>query len=238
MKLKNLLIALLLILCACRKEKQDAIIVGTSPDYPPFTYIENSEIKGFDIDLIKTIASRIDKNIELRSMEFDLLLPEIQLGNIHLVVGGMTATPERCERVFFSDPYLTGIGIVALSEENINNLQELKNKKIIVNEGYIADDFITKSGFKPIRVSSVSDALFLLNIGQADVFVSSSASLYPYLNKLSSKYKVSEIDGIKEDCSILFSKKYLDLANLIQKELIKMEQDGTLNKLKQKWGFA
>lgn len=239
---KIILIPILLIILGCSKKNSNAIIVGTSPDYPPFSYIENSKIVGFDIDLMEKISEKLNKNIEIRPMEFDLLLPELQSGNIQVVVGGMTATPQRCNRVDFSSPYLTQIDIVAVTNKKINkkisNSEELKKYKVIVNEGYVSDDFATSKGLKPIRVNSISDALFLLTVGQADVFITSLASLTPYIKNLAESYNIIDLeDDIKESCSITFSKKHFELANKIDKILKQMHKDGTIKELKNKWNF-
>lgn len=239
---KIILIPILLLILGCSKKNSDTIIVGTSPDYPPFSYIENSKIVGFDIDLINEISDRLNKKIEIRSMEFDLLLPELQSGNIQIVVGGMTATPQRCNRVDFSSPYLTQIDIIAVVnkkiKEKIRNSEDLKKYKIVVNEGYVSDDFATSNGLDPVRVNSTSDALFLLTVGQADIFITSLASLTPYINNLNDSYNIIDLeDDIKESCSITFSKKHFKLANKIDKILTQMHEDGTIKELKNKWNF-
>ena len=229
-----------LLFLGLKKNNKDLLIVGVSPDYPPFIFIENKELKGFDFDLINIIAKRLNKQLEIRSMDFDLLLPELQLGNIQIIIGGMTATAERSEQVFFTDSYISDLEIVALARKNskINNIENLRDKRIVVNEGYVADDFITNSKIVPIRVSSLPDALFLLTIGQADVFVSSKVSLIPYLKQLGDNFSIFDFNAIKESYSIGFGKKYLNLANQVQKELSKMKDDDTIFRLKEKWGIS
>ena len=78
--------------------------------------------------------------------------------------------------------------------------------------------------------------MFLLSVGQADVFVSSKIALVYFLNKLQG-YETSLIDDICEDCSIAFSKQYAELANQVQNEIHKMKMDGTINAIFQKWGL-
>lgn len=35
---------------------ESTLIVGTNAEFPPFTFIKNEEIVGFDIDIIKEVA--------------------------------------------------------------------------------------------------------------------------------------------------------------------------------------
>jgi ABC-type amino acid transport substrate-binding protein len=227
-----------LFLFACKQHKNERLVVGTSPDYPPFAFIEKGQTVGLDIDIMHELARRLNRPVEFRTMEFDLLLPELQMGNLQLVVGGMTATPDRAERVFFTEPYLTGGKLIMLSKNHleVQNLADLKKHKVVVNEGYISDSYVTKNGIEPLRVASVADALFLLEVGQADVFVSSKIALGYYLNKLQG-YKITTIDGIDDESSLAFSKLYPELANQIDAELKKMKTDGTLDAIFKKWSI-
>jgi ABC-type amino acid transport substrate-binding protein len=238
MKFYKLFSFLSLFLFACKQQKTEQLIVGVSPDYPPFAFIEKGQTVGLDIDLVNELARRLNKHVEFRTMEFDLILPELQMGNLQMVIGGMTSTPERAERIFFTEPYLTSGELVMLSKNNlqVQNLADLKNYNVVVNEGYVADSYITKNGIEPLRVASVADALFLLEVGQADVFVSSKIALTYFLKNLSG-YKTSTIAGIDDESSLAISKLYPELANQLDAELIKMKTDGTLNAIFKKWSI-
>ena len=227
-----------LFLFACKQQKNEKLIVGTSPDYPPFAFIEKGQTVGLDIDIMHELARRLNRPVEFRAMEFDLLLPELQMGNLQLVVGGMTATPERAERIFFTEPYLIGGEVVMLSKNDLNvqNLADLKNYKVVVNAGYVPDTYVTKNGIEPLRVASVADALFLLEVGQADVFVSSKTALVYFLKNLSG-YKTTTIAGIDDESSLAISKHYPELANQLEAELHKMKTDGTLDAIFKKWSI-
>src|SRR5690606_5895383 len=92
----------------CNQRTVSVIRVVTSADFKPMAFIDGDDIVGFDIDVVKEIARRLNKQIEIQDMPFELLIPQIQLGSIQLIAAGMTVTPERSERVFFTEPYLTG----------------------------------------------------------------------------------------------------------------------------------
>jgi ABC-type amino acid transport substrate-binding protein len=238
MKFYKLFCFLSVFLFACKQQKTEQLIVGVSPDYPPFAFIEKGQTVGLDIDLVHELARRLNRPVEFRTMEFDLLLPELQMGNLQLVIGGMTATPERAERIFFTEPYLAGGELVMLSKNNlqVQNLADLKNYKVVVNDGYVPDSYVTKNGIEPLRVASVADALFLLEVGQADVFVSSKTALAYFLKNLSG-YKTTTISGIDDESSLAISKHYPELANQLDAELKKMKTDGTLDAIFKKWSI-
>ena len=83
----------------------DTIIVGTNTECAPFSFKEDDTIVGFDIDVITEVIKRLNKKIVLKDMPFDALIPEIQIGNIHVIAAGMTPTPERAQRTLFTQPH-------------------------------------------------------------------------------------------------------------------------------------
>ena len=58
------------------------IIVGTNAEYPPFSFVKNDTIVGFDIDIAQEVCKRLNKKMVLIDMPFDALLPKIQLGQV------------------------------------------------------------------------------------------------------------------------------------------------------------
>lgn len=86
----------------------EKIIVGTNAEFPPFEYVDdNKKVDGFDIALMKEIAKRMDKKIEIQNMEFKSLIGSMESKTINVVAAGMTKTEERQNAVDFSDSYYT-----------------------------------------------------------------------------------------------------------------------------------
>ena len=66
----------------------NTVIVGTNSEFPPFSFREGDDIIGFDIDVIQEVLKRLNKEIIYKDMPFDALIPEIQVGNIHIIAAG------------------------------------------------------------------------------------------------------------------------------------------------------
>lgn len=224
-------------------EVPNLFIVGTSSDFPPFSFIDaEHQIVGFDIDVIKEAAKRIGLSPDIRDMRFEMLLPELQLGHIQAIAAGMSATPERQKNVSFTKPYLSGNPLIVISRSAspINNLEELKGKKVVVNTGYVADNYMSKlNDINLIRLPALPDALALLENSGAEAFVTALQSLKPvFKRKAQNKFKTFVLDETDENSSIAVSKKYPELQEKLQKALDSMEADGTMESLKQKWGLV
>jgi len=232
----------------------NTIIVGTNSEFQPFSFKEDDTIIGFDIDVITEVLKRLNKNIVFKDMPFDALLPEIQLGNIHVIAAGITPTPERAQRALFTRPHLaTGNPLVIISlrpsfaeasegRQALTTLDDLAGKTIVVNEGYVADSYMSEQpGVHLIRLSSaaVSDSMLALESGRADAVVTALHSIRPYFEKHDqSKFSITPIPGTEESSAFAVSKHYPELRDYIQITLDRMQEDGTLNSLKRKWNLV
>ena len=226
-------------------EPSKTVIVGINSEFPPFSFKENDTFTGFDIDVIQEVFRRLKKDIVFKDMPFDALIPEIQIGNIAVIAAGMTPTEERAQRTLFTRPHLTGNPLMIISTKTDNaptTLTDLIGKTVVVNEGYLADSFMSaQPGIELLRLSSalVGDGMLALQSGRADAFVAASYSIKPYFEKYDKQaFKVTPIPGTEETSAFAVSKYYPDLRRDIQVMLNEMEEDGTLAALKAKWNLV
>lgn len=218
---------------------QPTITVGISADFPPFTYIENEQFVGFDIDLVNELGKRLNKQINWQNMPFGTLLPNLQLGHIQVIAAGLTATPERAKHVLFTKPYIDGSPFVIISAKDkpIQNLAQLGDQEVVVNEGYTADLYLSNiSGLNIKRLKSPAEAFLALKSGRAKAFVTAKNTIDHFFAQPESQDFVTiDIDETQDSCSLAISPKYPHLLARLQTALDSMEQDGTLLKLKNKW---
>ncbi len=221
----------------------DLLIIGTNAEFPPFSYIENDQIVGFDIDVIKEIAKRLNKKITFANMSFEALIPELQIGTIAAIAAGMTPTEERGQRVFFTTPHFSGDPLLAIAKKGtvaITKPEQLRKKIIVVNQGYTADQYVTKLDAPQIvRLSTplISTGLLALNSGQADVFVAAKSSLQPFFAQQKENYTVSTIPDTAESSALAVSKKYPALFRAFETTMSDMIKDGTIATLQKKWNL-
>ncbi len=217
------------------------LLVGIYAAFPPFTFVENEEFVGFEIDLVKEIGKRLHKDIEFKNMPFGTLLPSLQLGSIHVIASGLTATPERSKMVLFTEPYVENNPLVILSLQSApaKKLTDLPSKQVLVNEGYTADLYMSNiPGLHLTRLKTVADAFLALKSGRASAFVTAKNTLKPFFNQYGSdEFYVSEIPGTDENTSMAVAPQYPELLKEIKATLVTMKEDGSLQYLKNKWGL-
>jgi polar amino acid transport system substrate-binding protein len=84
------------------------IIIGTSADYRPFEYYDNSfQITGFDPAIARELGARLGVQVEFRDIPFEGLFPSMQVGQIDAAIAAISVTPDRQAVVDFTDVYYT-----------------------------------------------------------------------------------------------------------------------------------
>lgn len=170
-------------------KKSGKLVLGTSPDYPPYEFINGkNEIVGFDIEIAKELAKDLGVKLEIKDMKFDGLLAALQSGNVDIVLAGMTPTDERKQNVDFSKIYYTSLqGIVVRTEDKdkYNSLDALAGKKIGVQKGSIqeglAKDQIKNADIKAL--GKVTDIMLELKNKKVDAIVVEKPVAEAYVNK-------------------------------------------------------
>ena len=90
------------------KIREKGIIkVGTTGDYKPFTYIENGEYKGYDIEVVKLLAKNLNVDIEFIPTTWKKLSEDLQNKKYDIAVGGISINSEREKISEMTDSYLT-----------------------------------------------------------------------------------------------------------------------------------
>lgn len=146
MKFKAILLVLLMMVVFSTIGLAETYVVGTSAGFPPFEYMENGEVVGFDIDLIREIGKLKGFEVKVTDISFEALIPALKVGNIDLIAAGMTINDKREKVVDFSIPYYSANQAVIVSEESDNNLSVLFGKNDIgVQTGTTGDLWVTEN---------------------------------------------------------------------------------------------
>lgn len=219
--------------------QENVLIVGTNSEYAPFSYMENNQIVGFDIDLINEIAKVTGKTLVLQDMPFDALIPALQTGQLQIIASGITPTEKRALQVNFTKPYLKGdqLLIVSQAEAPLKTVEELTDKKVAVNEGFTADYYMSAiKGPQLVRFASPIESFMALASGRIDALVAAENSVKPFLDHYgANKFSVAQIPDTTDEYALAISKKYPELVDQIQQAIDQLEANGTLDALKQKW---
>ncbi|MFC5181118.1 transporter substrate-binding domain-containing protein [Actinomadura harenae] len=85
---------------------KDKLIIGVYADQPGLGRLSGSTYQGFDIEIAKQIAKFMHvKTVEFKTITADNREGKLQKGEVDLVVGSYSITPDRKTKVSFAGPY-------------------------------------------------------------------------------------------------------------------------------------
>jgi len=217
------------------------IVMGTSPDYPPFENTDalgSGEIIGLDIDIAKHIANELGYELEIVSIDFGGLITALQTGRIDFVMSGMSATEERKQSVDFSTPYYFARNtIVSKAENNYETLESLSNMKVGAQLGSIQEqvaESVPNVG-EVKKLNKIADLIQEINANRISAAIVEDAVAIEMTNAnshLVANYLPT--DTLDNGYAIAFPKG----SNLVQpfnQILSEMEKDGTLQRITNEW---
>lgn len=210
----------------------------------PFTFIQNGELAGFDIELSQRFAAYTGKEFVPVPIPFGSLIASIATNKIDIITASMIITPERQKQIDFSDPYLeSGASIIARKADmeqvvpgKLAVLDDIADKKIGVFTGTVHDGYIARKYPKAqiFRYESTADMMLSVKSGKIDaaMFDLITAKLIlkhnPELGLLSG-------DALTMPLGVGFNKNNPSLRNEFNSFLKEARLDGTYDTIHQRW---
>jgi putative amino-acid transport system substrate-binding protein len=117
--------------------QEDPMRVGMSGQYFPFTFVEQDELKGFDVDVMTALGKEMGREITFQTANFSGLFGMLESGRIDTVANQITITEDRKKAYIFSEPYVYDGAQVVVKQGNteIQDVEDLKGKTVAVNLG-------------------------------------------------------------------------------------------------------
>ncbi|WP_197457510.1 ABC transporter substrate-binding protein [Snodgrassella sp. CFCC 13594] len=88
------------------------LVVGSDMTFPPYEYLDGSEPKGFDIELMNAIAKNMGSEVSYQDTRFTNLIPGLEGGKFNLLISALYMTPERMQKVDMIPYFKTDEGVI------------------------------------------------------------------------------------------------------------------------------
>ncbi len=158
------------------------LIMGTSPDFAPSEFIDNSSGKpvyvGSDIELGKYIAKSLGVELEVKAMEFSAIQQAVQSGTIDIGISGFAYKPERAEAMGLTEKFNIGTeksyqGLLTLKENaaEYKTKEAFAGKKVVAQNASLQQTLVEEQLPKDVKfqpVTSTSDGIMMVITGKAD----------------------------------------------------------------------
>ena len=106
-------------------EKEADYVVETNVPFAPFEFYENRQIVGVDVDIVNRVAEKLDKTIQIKNVEFDVIIDNVEAGRIaDAGAAGLTITPARKAKVNFTIPYYSSVQYVIYAQDMPPSLRD------------------------------------------------------------------------------------------------------------------
>lgn len=249
MKKMNALLIAVGLLSSVSVMAQQSLRYGVESQYPPFeSRNAHGELEGFDIELGNAICKAADLTCSWVESSFDALIPALAAKKFDAINSAMNITEQRQKSIAFTTPiYRIPSQLVGRENAGLQPTAEgLQGKNIGVLQGSIQETY-AKQHWEPkgVTVTSYQDQNQVYNdmvAGRVDgTLVMSAAGQSGFLSKPQGK-GFAFIGKAVEDDKILGSgigyglrKDDAELKKQLDAAIVKLQQDGTVATLAQKY---
>lgn len=220
------------------------LVVGLSPDYPPFENLEGDELVGFEVDLAQAICEELDLQYENKNLQFDAIIPAVVAGGqVDIGMSGFTVTPERAEQIDFTESfYIDDQAVAVMKDEGItkDNAEDALNQEgviIAVQSGTTGETYAQENypnaHIQPYGNST--DCFAAMQSGQADAVCTNKAVVEKMIKDAYQNAEIVATSATGEEYAIVVSKDNPKLTEAINEALQKLQENGTIDELVAKW---
>ena len=224
------------------------LTVGFDAEYPPFGYMDESgEYVGFDLDVAQKVCDNLGWELVKKPINWDSKDMELNSGNIDCIWNGFTING-REDDYTWSDPYLNNEQVmVVASDSGIETLADLAGKNVVVQAASAALDALNSEDNKELTDSFASltenpdynTAFMNIDSGAADaVAVDIGVAKYQLAQREEGKYKILDEPIQSEQYGIGFAKRNEELRDTVWTEVMKLYDEGEIDKLAEQYGVA
>jgi polar amino acid transport system substrate-binding protein len=221
------------------KIKQDGkLLVGTSPDYPPFETLDKANnVIGFDADIMQAVATKLGVKVEFVQMDFGGLIAALGARKFDVLAAGVSVSEERKKAVDFSTPYLIGKDAIVVHKDSglkVTKLEDLKGKTVAVQIGTVQADAAHKvDGITVKEYNLFTEAAAAVSAHQADAVYLHTVVGHAFVKANPNLVIAGELPAA--DTAYALRKETPDLTVVVNQVLDDLQKSGEMDKLVQKW---
>lgn len=212
------------------------IHIATESNFKPFSYLDTSgQVVGFEIDLANALCREMKAECKIASQDWDSLIPSLDAGKFDAVFAGMSITPDRLEKVDFSDPYFNNALVFVGKKGDKTTLKDVDGKTIATQQATLSAEYLAKHHPKAvIKTYDKQDNAYLdLTAGRADYMLSDIVPMNDWLkSEQGADFEVKgEPIDIDDKVAIALKKGNSELASEFNGALKALKESGEYDKI-------
>lgn len=219
--------------------------VGTTGVVQPFSYYEGTTLTGYDLEMIYRFAYWLNADVEISVYDYGGIIAAAESGDIDCIMANLNATPERREKLEFSEGYLRSQTAVMVRSQpgldrSYQSTEELSEPgtRLGILTGSVFDA-LTQEAFPEAELAyynNIPDMAYSVTLDQLDAFMVDE----PVARYMELEYPaVTHIPELlsQTDYAIAFPKteEGRQLRDQINAFMAALEADGTLAQIDDIW---
>ena len=212
--------------------KEGVLTIATEGTYAPFSYYDDkNELKGYDVDIAREVAKKLNLKIEFLTAPWDAMLAAFDAGKADAVFNQVSVTDERKKKYDYAQPYTVVHGAIITHKDNddIKSFEDLKGKKnadsATSNWAKVAANY----GAQNVTVDSFSKSMELLVSKRVDTVVRDNIVFYDFIKQRPGAPVKIAAEGSDTDYTApIVQKGNTELADQISKAIEELKNEGKL----------
>lgn len=245
------LLAAVVVAASVNAEARDVkrLRIATDGAYPPFSRVDDGKAVGFDVDVARALCTRLAAECEVVAVGWDELVPQLLARRVDLVVASQPITEEARRRVEFTAAYHRIAPRFVARDTAIPidpRPDAAKGRRIGVRAGtahaaHLAAVYVPV-GATVVPLAGETEMLEALLDGRVDLAFGDALVLYGLLDRefdhRGLRFVGEAVDSPRQfgaGAGITYRRDDPDLGRLLDKALVDLDRDGTLDRLAGRW---
>ena len=212
--------------------KEGVLTIATEGTYAPFSYYDDkNELKGYDVDIAREVAKKLNLKIGFLTAPWDAMLAAFDAGKADAVFNQVSVTDERKKKYDYAQHYTVVHGAIITHKDNndIKSFEDLKGKKnadsVTSNWAKVAASY----GAQNVTVDSFSKSMELLVSKRVDTVVRDNIVFYDFIKQRPGAPVKIAAEGSDTDYTApIVQKGNTELAGQISKAIEELKNEGKL----------
>ncbi|OSQ24196.1 amino acid ABC transporter substrate-binding protein [Campylobacter concisus] len=212
--------------------KKGELTVATEGTYSPYSfYDEKGELVGYDVDIARAVAQKLNLKVEFLTAPWDAMLAAFDAGKADVVFNQVSITDERKKKYAFSVPYTVTFGAIITRKDNndIKSFADLKGKKNADSATSNWAKVAVKYGAEHVVTDSFAKSMELLISRRVDAVVRDNIVFYDFIKERpNAPVKIAASLDEKDYTAAAVKKDNAELAEQISNALTELSKEGKL----------
>ena len=225
-------------------QNEGTIKVATSGTLYPTSFHEQetNDLTGFDVEIVKEMANRLDLKVEFVEMGFDGMLTAVQTGKVDMAANDIGITEKRKEKFALSTPYKHSYGTAIVRADDLSGIESINDLEGKKAAGAATTNFMKlakEKGAEEVIYDNATNEQYLRDVenGRTDVILNDvylqrlALAAFPELDLTIHP----DIQYMPSEGGVLMNKENEELISKVNGVIEEMLEDGTIRDLSKKF---